>query len=222
MLNAYLTGFCNSSGQRINKANSKLFCYMNVSHSLSHSLGVKFRYAVTNNLRKYLGIPLIHGRVTKATYRKLIDNINRKLNGWKAKTLLFPGRVTLAQSTFQTMPSYTMQMAYVPPHTCNEIDKKIRSIVWGSWEDSKKGALVKWDSICGSKDDGGPGLRKASDLNSAFLMKFTWDLIARPEALWLRVLCSKYKTGQGKLPVVKRKNSTSNIWKGICLVWEQL
>lgn len=37
-------------------------------------------------------------KVTKTSYKELINNLNGKLNGWKEKTLTFAERVTLAQS----------------------------------------------------------------------------------------------------------------------------
>lgn len=46
---------------------------------------------------------MVHGRVTKATYADLVDKVRAKLSGWKAKTLSFAGRATLANSVASAM-----------------------------------------------------------------------------------------------------------------------
>lgn len=39
----------------------------------------------TNDLVKYLGIPLVHKKVGGALYRELIDKVKTRLSGWKSK-----------------------------------------------------------------------------------------------------------------------------------------
>lgn len=54
-------------------------------------------YKNSSNLGDYLGAPLIHGRVGRDIYRKIVDKIRNRLAGWKATSLSFAGRVTLAK-----------------------------------------------------------------------------------------------------------------------------
>jgi len=49
----------------------------------------------TEDLGRYLGVPAIHGRVTKSTYQGVITRIDKRLAGWKSKCLSLAGRVTL-------------------------------------------------------------------------------------------------------------------------------
>jgi len=79
---------------------------------------------------KYLGVPTLHGRVTKATYQELVSKIDRKLAGWKAKCVSLAAIIAI--------PTYTMQTARVPRSICNEVDKKIRRFLWGGSAMDKK------------------------------------------------------------------------------------
>ncbi|KAE8734165.1 hypothetical protein F3Y22_tig00000778pilonHSYRG00265 [Hibiscus syriacus] len=56
------------------------------------------------DLGKYLGVPLIHGRVSKVTYNELVDKVKERLSSWKSNTLSIAGRVTLVRKTEQRVP----------------------------------------------------------------------------------------------------------------------
>ncbi|CAN1835592.1 Putative ribonuclease H protein At1g65750 [Linum perenne] len=86
----------------------------------------------TQDLGRYLGVPIIHGRNSKQLYRYLIERIDKKLAGWKVNSLSFAGRVSLALSALNTIPAYTMQTVMLPIEVCNDIDRRIRSFIWGS------------------------------------------------------------------------------------------
>ncbi|KAL4359627.1 hypothetical protein AHAS_Ahas08G0096300 [Arachis hypogaea] len=53
-------------------------------------------------------------------------------------------------------------------------------------------------------------------------MKAGWGLIEKKEALWARVLRSKYNSGTDIIPKVVRRQNSSNLWKGICTSWQNV
>lgn len=126
-----LKEFYDSLRQRMNKLKMKFWFSKNVDHTtrkrLSGSLGVNS----TENLGKYLGVPLLHSRVTKQTYQFLIDRIQQKLVNWPSSKLSLAGRVTLAQSVLSTILTYCMQTSFLPRSTCDEIDRICRNFIWG-------------------------------------------------------------------------------------------
>ncbi|KAA3466099.1 reverse transcriptase [Gossypium australe] len=119
-----------------------------------------------HDLDHYLGVPLIHQRITKSTLNFVIERVRKKLSSWKAKKLSFVGRVTLVQSVFLSIPSYLMQSLIVPKG--------------GSSGGRRKMALVIWDVICQPRLwGGGVGLRHLSDQNSTFMMKLGSNIVTK-------------------------------------------
>ncbi|CAN1780503.1 Putative ribonuclease H protein At1g65750 [Linum perenne] len=81
----------------------------------------------------------------------------------------------------------------MPITTCQLIDKRIRSFIWGAiiWGE-KKLNFVNWETVCQSKRVGGLGIRSARELNGAYMMKLAWNLLKNPNDLWVQVLMTKY------------------------------
>lgn len=106
----------------------------------------------STDLGLYLGVPLLHSsRVTKHTYAHLLEKIKKRLSSWKASQLSLAGRATLVQSVTSTIATYTMQSTKLPASVSKEIDSLNRKFLWGSTDEKKKIALVKWDVLCQPK-----------------------------------------------------------------------
>ncbi|KAA3488944.1 Retrovirus-related Pol polyprotein LINE-1 [Gossypium australe] len=78
------------------------------------------------NLGSYLGVPLLHDRITKSTLDFVIEKVRCKLQNWDARKLSFAGRVTLAQSVLLAIPSYFIQSLVIPKGVCDEIERIAR------------------------------------------------------------------------------------------------
>ncbi|KAE8673707.1 hypothetical protein F3Y22_tig00111774pilonHSYRG00034 [Hibiscus syriacus] len=167
---------------------------------------------------RYLGVPLLHNRVTTATYQHIIQRVRDKLAGWVARSLSLAGRISLAKSVLATISFYTMQSTPLPKSTCNEIEKVIRNFIWDKSEEKQGISLVKWDSVCTPITHGGLGFKSLEDQNDAFLRKVAFNLITRPTQLWAQVLRSKYKWNESVPENITRKNC-SRLWNGISVVW---
>ncbi|CAN1353255.1 Putative ribonuclease H protein At1g65750 [Linum perenne] len=175
--------------------------------------------AATSDLGRYLGVPILHGRVTKHTYDYLLDRLDSRLAGWKADNLSLAGRVSLASSVLNFLPCYVMQTASLPLSLCDKIDRKIRNFIWGSSNGVRKIHNVNWDTVCKPKKMGGLGLRSARELNKAFLMKVAWNIITRPEELWVKTLVSKYLIKNNVGFTLKSNSGFSSLWRGVMKVW---
>lgn len=71
----YLDVFCKASSQKISIGKTLMYCLKNVISEFSLQLSRKLDVSLTNELEKYLGVPLHHHRVINQMYMYLIDNI---------------------------------------------------------------------------------------------------------------------------------------------------
>nr|KYP63364.1 Putative ribonuclease H protein At1g65750 family [Cajanus cajan] len=177
VIKACLNTFCDSAGQKVSQEKTRIFFSNNVGHVVRNEISSAFGFQRTNDLGKYLGIPTHHSRVNRVTYQGIIDKINSRLSGWKEKNLSFAGRLTLTKFVLQALPSYTMQMVYLPRALCDEVDKICKRFLWGDGNRIHHPHAINWKTICLPKANGGLGLRKMRDMNNAFMMKNCWSLI---------------------------------------------
>ncbi|CAN1804498.1 Putative ribonuclease H protein At1g65750 [Linum perenne] len=219
VINCILDKFSSISGQEVSRDKSRIYFSSNVRRPLQVQICSIFGMQGTQDLGRYLGVPIIHGRNLKHLYRYLIERIDKKLAGWKVNSLSFAGRVSLALSALNTIPAYTMQTAMLPNEVCNDIDRRIRSFIWGLSNGGRKLHLLNWEQVCQPKAWGGLGIRSSKEMNLAFLMKLTWGMIKDKEALWVKVLKTKYlkQTESGLIP--KKTKRWSSCWKGINATW---
>ena len=168
----------------MNNNKTKIFFSRNVHHTHAKQRSDELGYTATEDLGKFLGIPLIHKRVSKGTFSYLIDKSASKLSAWKARTLSFAGGLTPSKSALEAIPSYAMQRTSMPVSVCNQLEKNSRNFLWGSHTNSRKVHAVKWTEVCKPKTCGGLGLRHLDTSNQAYIMKVGWGLIQKKDDLW--------------------------------------
>jgi len=171
MMKQCLQKFCAASGQRISYQKSRIFFSPNTNEAVIAEVCNTLDIQQTMDFGRYLGVPTLHGRTTKATYYDVLDKVEKRLAGWKTKCLSLAGRATLIQSTVTAIPAYVMQSARLPRSVCDDLDRKIRRFLWGGTAMQRKLHLVAWDAITKEKAQGGLGIRGMRQLNAAYLMK---------------------------------------------------
>lgn len=163
--------FCKVSGQRVSLNKSEIFFSSNVPREDIESILEVAGMPRTLNLGRYLGVPSIHGRVTKSMFGPLLERINTRLEGWRANYLTLAGIIILAKSVLSTIPYFAMQSMLLPDGVCDAIDKRIRSFIWGTTRNQRRCHLVSWETVVKTKDEGGLGIRSMREMNKAFLAK---------------------------------------------------
>ncbi|KAA3477068.1 endonuclease/exonuclease/phosphatase family protein [Gossypium australe] len=126
----------------------------------------------------------------------------------KKTNIFFSKGVEESMSVLLTIPSYFMQSIMIPRKICDEIEFLVRRFIWGTSDGKKKMSLVGWDSICQPKWCGGLGMRQLRDQNISFFLKLGYKVVSDEEALWVRVLRSKYGLN-GSLPTSIAKARSS-------------
>lgn len=101
---------CSCSGQKVSLLKSQLFVSNNGSVSVAWNLEQLAKVPLTKDLKRYLGVTSIQGRVTKNTFSYILERINDRLEGWKTKQLSFAGKQVIATSVLNTIPYYAMHL----------------------------------------------------------------------------------------------------------------
>ncbi|KAE8693055.1 hypothetical protein F3Y22_tig00110819pilonHSYRG00250 [Hibiscus syriacus] len=158
-----------------------------------------------HNLGKYLGVPLLHSRITRASFSYIVSRVRDKLVGWKAKALSLAGRITLAKTVLSTISYFSMQSIKLLKGIYDEVEKLIQGFIWGRTEARGGVSLVNWETMCKPTSKGGIGIKKLYDQNDVFLMKLAFNMIAKADKLWAKVLRSKYKWQSGLPDSIMRK-----------------
>jgi hypothetical protein len=161
---------------------------------------------------KYLGLPL--GASYKATsmWNAVIEQMERRLAGWKKLYLSKGGRLTLIKSTLSNLPTYYMSLFPVPMSVAKRIEKIQREFLWGGMGDDKKLHLVSWNQVCCPLRAGGLGIRNVYKFNQALMGKWLWRYATEREALWHKIIKAKYEDQDGG---VVFKGGVGSLWCGV-------
>ncbi|KAH1089306.1 hypothetical protein J1N35_016563, partial [Gossypium stocksii] len=187
VLKDILDRFYALSGLKINARKTNIFFSKGVDEGSVDTISIMFGFQPVHNLGHYLGVPLLHQRVTSGTLQLVVEKVRGKLQSWEVKKLSLAGCITLAQSVLLSIPSYFMQTMMIPKKIRVEIEKIVRQFIWGSFERKRKMALVGQDSICQPKTCGSLGLRNLRDQNISFLMKLGFKLVSDKDSFWVWV-----------------------------------
>lgn len=222
VINEVLDNFCVSSGEKVSREKTQIFFSRNVQKGTIREIKNTLGFSVTKNFGKYLGMPILHSRVTKATYQDILDKVQQRLSGWNAKHLSLAGRITLAQSVLQALPIYAMQSTKIPTSVLTKIEQSCKHFIWSGNAEQRKLNLIRWDTLCQPKSCGGLGLKDLSHMNMALLMKIGWGLVNSPNTFWVQVLASKYKVDTTDLPSSLQTRNGSYLWRAVGKVWDHV
>jgi hypothetical protein len=162
--------FSRASGLKINLSKSRAFYSSGIPQAKINRLTSISIIRSTTSLDKYLGFPILKGRVKRSDFLFIIEKMQTRLASWKNRLLNKPGRLTLASSILSSIPSYYMQIAWLPQSICDSIDQTTRNFIWR--DSSNKGIhLVGWIKIVCPKNQGGLGIRTARETNICLLGK---------------------------------------------------
>ncbi|GAU38338.1 hypothetical protein TSUD_61990 [Trifolium subterraneum] len=208
-----LQQFYNMSGQQVSQAKTSVLFSQNVERGMRNKLLNISGFKETSNFGKYLGVSL-HGRAPRRSdFQYLIDQVSKKLSMWKATHLSFAGRVALAKSVIEAVPTYAMMSTLILKACLEDIQRLQRQFIWGDTENKRRFYAIGWDRITVPKKMGGLGLRKLDIMNKACLCKLSWKVqdVSNNE-LWCIVLCGKYGRQSWDGTNISRATESS-LWK---------
>ncbi|KAL4289599.1 hypothetical protein GQ457_14G017960 [Hibiscus cannabinus] len=189
--------FCTASGHKISVAKTQICFSKNCPAPVRADIASGFGFEEVKDFGKYLGVPLLHSHVSKATYAYLWEMMKANLLSWAEKSLT------------------------LPKGTCKDMERLICRFVWGKNEGTSGIHLITWDTAKQPINWGGIGFKNLYQQNQAFLMKIGFQLLTNTEALWVCVLKAKYRWGD-RLPVSIKRPSCLRLCTGLTNVWEEV
>jgi len=136
-----------------------------------------------------------------------------RLASWKSRLLNRAGRLTLASSVLSFIPTYYMQINWLPQTICDRVDQTTRNFLWKG-TNNKGIHLVNWNKVTSPKSVGGLGIRTTRDANTSLLGKLVWDMVQSTNKLWVKILSTKYASGPSILQATA-SNTSSPTWSSI-------
>ncbi|GKA65896.1 hypothetical protein Tco_0765603 [Tanacetum coccineum] len=120
----------------------------------------------------YLGLPISLNMSRIANWQPLIDRFKARSSGWKDNLLSIGGRLTLIKFVLSSLGNYYLSIFKVLEMVVKSLKTLRASFFWGSSEESKKLAWVKWSNILASLDKGGLGVGSLKAFNMSILLKW--------------------------------------------------
>ena len=121
----------------------------------------------------YLGLPLGDHCKSLTIWDGVEERFRKKLALWKRQYISKGGRITLMKSTLSRLPLYLMSIFPLPRMVKLRLDQIQRNFLWDGGALFQKPHLVKWDTICLERRNGGLGVKNLSIMNKAFLCKWS-------------------------------------------------
>lgn len=144
---------------------------------------------------KIPGVPFFEKKPLNSDFNFIIDNLRKKMAGWKTKFLNLAGRTTLVKACLNSIPTYVMTYVKLPKHITKKIYQIQCNFIWGTTSEKRRIHLLNWQTITLLKDLGGIGIKKSSHKYMALLRKLAWKTFNGSPNLWSPVLLSKYGHG---------------------------
>ncbi|GAU48983.1 hypothetical protein TSUD_245740 [Trifolium subterraneum] len=195
IVNEVLERFCAMSGLKISLEKSKFCTSAGVSRRRREDIAVVTQIHAIDKFEKYLGFKMFYGKVRKQDFSNVYDRVSAKLASWKSRLLNKAGRVVLANSVLSSLPSYHMQINWLPQGMCDDLDRTVRRFIWKGTGDTGM-HLVGWEKITQPRRFGGLGVRIARLQNVSLLGKLIWEISNSPGKLWVKLFIDKYTKGR--------------------------
>ncbi|KAJ0094336.1 hypothetical protein Patl1_15029 [Pistacia atlantica] len=168
----------------------------------------------------YLGVPMVSGRLTSRHLEPLVEQVRRRIAGWKSKLLSQGGRLTLMKHVLTCMSTHLLAVLNVPMKVFSRLNSLMATFFWGDTNGKQKMKWCAWDRICKPYKEGGLGIRNFHEVQRALHMKFAWRLVT-VDNLWTKFFRAKY-VKQGHIFLAETRRNASRFWKSIMKVFPEV
>lgn len=113
----------------------------------------------------FLGIQV--GSIKVSSWKGLLDDLRVKIFSWKGKLLSIGGRITLINSTLNSISIYLLSFFKAYKVVLKEIIRIQSDYLWLGCEDKKGVRWISWKIVCRSKSEGGLRVRIVYDARNS-------------------------------------------------------
>ncbi|KAA0026071.1 uncharacterized protein E6C27_scaffold581G00620 [Cucumis melo var. makuwa] len=206
-----LQKFGELSGLFANPRKSSIFVAGVNNENASH-LATCMGFARGNLPVRYLGLPLLTGRLRSNDCAPLIQRITSQIRSWNARVLSFAGRLQLVRSVLRSLQVYWASVFVLPAYVHNEVDKILRSYLWRGKEEGRGGIKVAWVDVCLPFEEGGFGIRDGPSWNIASTLKILWLMLTNSGSLWVAWVEAYILKGRSLWDVDSRVGRSWCLW----------
>ncbi len=134
---------------------------------------------------KYLGLPLVLGRMRKTDLQPVFDKISGRVASWRGKNMGAAGRTTLVKSVLSAQPIYLLTALKVTKESLEQLDKQRRRFLWAGTGDITRGKCkVNWIKTCLPTSQGGLGVINLDKFTRALRLRWLWHEWKDPTKPW--------------------------------------
>jgi hypothetical protein len=132
---------------------------------------------------RYLGVPLISKRLSKADCEGLVAKFTSRMDSWCAKHLSFAGRLQLISSVLFSLQVFWSNVFILPKAVTRLLEQKLNSFLWCGKDEPAK-AKLSWSKVCLPKKEGGLGLKRLEVWNKSATLRHIWNIFAQSGSIW--------------------------------------
>ncbi|KAK1360680.1 hypothetical protein POM88_045154 [Heracleum sosnowskyi] len=196
MLNS-VNRFFNASGLKPNPLKSACY-FCNVDQDTVQSTLTTSGFSRGSFPFKYLGLPLITGRLSATDCKELTDKLCNRIDHWTSRFLRYSGRLLLLKTVLFSIQGYWASYLFLPKGVLKHLQSLFGRFLWGGNVNSRSQHKVSWHDCCLPKNEGGLGIRDLTEWNRAAIFYQIWRL-SKPHAdslwiLWLHECLFKQKS----------------------------
>lgn len=188
-----LQTFCSWSGQSINSGKSLVMFSRRIDPSRKALLSHILALPEGREMGRYLGVPLITGRLRPHHFSDLQARILARIGGWRNRLLSLAGKICLVNYSIYPMLSLVLGHCAVPHFITSWLEKQIRAFLWDHDPNVQKLHLIGWNHLCRGKDFGGAGLINLRLWAVALRKRQAFRISAQQEGWWPDFARIKYE-----------------------------
>ena len=192
-LSTMMNIFSDFSGLRLNRAKSS-FIGFGLSPEEMTGCSRLLATPISTLPIRYLGVPLVDRRLRISDWQPVLEKVESRLGGWRARFMSRGGRLVLLKAVLAAIPTYFMSIFRLPCGVRKGLEQLMRRFFWcGSRpEETRAVPLVVWETVCRPIEQGGLGVRQLQHTNTALLAKWVHGIVHPSRDLISIVLRDEY------------------------------